>query len=94
MVRAQDGTGRFTVVAQEPLDETRRFLDENHIQTSNVRSVPFATLGVSGTPTLLIVDSHGIVKRAFSGKLTPSNELAVVNWLRGPKGSEPTHIGS
>ena len=33
----------------------------------------FRAIGVSGTPTLAVVDSAGIVKRAFYGKLTEQN---------------------
>ena len=44
---------------------------------------PLRSLGVTATPTLLLVDTRGIVKKAWIGQLTPALEKEVVDAARG-----------
>jgi hypothetical protein len=38
-----------------------------------------ASLGTSGTPTLFLLDAHGIVKKVWVGKLSPDREAEVLD---------------
>ena len=60
-------------VSSEPAERLRAFIEGADISPDGTISVDFRAIGVSGTPTLAVVDSAGIVKRAFYGKLTEQN---------------------
>jgi len=44
--------------------------------------VPLSRIKVTGTPTLILVDSRGVVSRAWSGELTPDGEEEVIKALK------------
>lgn len=47
----------------------------------SILSRPSQSLGVGGTPTLLLVDRQGIVKNTWRGRLDPSGEQDVLRQL-------------
>jgi hypothetical protein len=75
-----DGVGLVAVLPQ-PVDEARRYLDELHVPMKSV-SGRLDTLGVSATPTLLLVDSQGAVQKSWVGKLPVSAEAEVLAALK------------
>jgi hypothetical protein len=44
------------------------------VNLNRIYQVSLSEFLTKGTPTLLIVNPNGIVRRAFSGKLTPARE--------------------
>ena len=44
----------------------------------DVRQVPLNTLGVRGTPTLLLVNDAGVVTDVWVGKLEPDQQTQVL----------------
>jgi len=76
------GGATLVVASPETQDVTKKFLDERQIVADKVLSVPLRSLDVSGTPTLLVVDGRGFVKRAYAGKLNDSNEAGVLQAVR------------
>jgi hypothetical protein len=68
-------------VTSEPIESIRAFVEGANIAPDGMINVDFRAIGIAATPTLVIVDSAGIVKRAFYGKLTEQNSrelLAIV----------------
>jgi hypothetical protein len=57
-------------VTSEPVEKLRAFRAEAGISPDGVISVHFRAMGVTATPTFVVVDSAGIIKRAFYGKLS------------------------
>jgi hypothetical protein len=76
-------TRNIPVVAVLPqsIPESRQYLTGLGLQTSNISVLqePMAAVHVSGTPTLFVVNNHGLVQRAWSGKLQAPGEAEVLN---------------
>jgi hypothetical protein len=48
------------------------------VHVDDVKQVPLNTLGVRGTPTLLLVNDAGVVTDVWTGKLQPDQEAQVL----------------
>jgi hypothetical protein len=77
-VAGRRGTARFVVVSPEPAAALQAYLQGRQVSPSAVLSVEPRSVRVRGTPTLLVVDRRGQIHDAFEGKLTPSQEEAVL----------------
>jgi hypothetical protein len=53
-------------------------LQSGGVAVDGVFSQPLDSLKVTGTPTLLLLDSNGRVARAWVGQLTPQGEKEVI----------------
>jgi hypothetical protein len=72
IVNAQRGSQTrvsLAVVPVEPPDVMRQYLANEHIGIGGVYNLPSPVAGLTGTPTWLILDIDGIVRRVFFGKL-------------------------
>jgi len=65
-------------VSLESPDELRQFLSKEGVSADGVYKIPFAS-GLRGTPTVLIVDEKGTIRRVFEGKLDSSREQAILD---------------
>lgn len=65
-------------ISTDPVERLRAFVEGAEISPDAIMSVDFRALGVAGTPTLAVIDSAGIVKRAFYGRLTERNAREVL----------------
>jgi hypothetical protein len=62
--------------------EPEKFLSARSVRTDSVVTHAFEKLGVRGTPTLLVVDAHGKIERAWVGALSPAQEKEVLQVLQ------------
>ncbi len=69
------------VAFPENRSEMEKFLTESQVQVSEMLPVSFEHIGVSGTPTLFVVDGKGSVMRQYRGKLSPSKENEVISLI-------------
>ena len=69
------------VLPQTP-DEGRKYLDGEGVQVDDVKQATLSTIGVVGTPTLLLVDERGKVSEVWRGKIQPDDEEKVIGALR------------
>jgi hypothetical protein len=67
----------FTVFPQE-VGAAEDYLKQNKVTPDAVFSLKQTNIDVNGTPTLLLVDSQGIVQKVWVGKLTESAEQEVL----------------
>ncbi len=74
-------TTRIVAVLPQPVQDGREYLERLGVSVDDVRQLGFDKLGVRGTPTLLLVDSSGVVKSIWIGKLKPEQETAVLDAL-------------
>ena len=52
----------------EPAERVRAYLTSEHLtDLADVRQADFASLGLSATPTLILVDRNGVVKQVWTG---------------------------
>lgn len=80
--RARYGGTQIVAVLPQPVDESREFLKSLGVNVDEIRQGSLKDIGVRGTPTLLLVNSTGIVTEAWSGKLPPDRENAVLARLQ------------
>jgi len=72
------------VVAVFPQDtsEGRKYLDGLNVPITEVAQATLDSLGVRGTPTLVIVDKTGTVKQSWVGRLTAERETEVLSRIK------------
>jgi hypothetical protein len=58
----------------QSVDEGTAYLKKLDVPIADVRQVQFASLPIGGTPTILLVDSAGKVKKVWAGKLESESE--------------------
>lgn len=82
LARETSRDGRVRVVAVLPQDpgEGRQYLSDLGVPVSNVTQASLDSLGVKGTPTLIMV-SHGTVSDVWVGKLPAEGEAEVLSKL-------------
>lgn len=69
---------RLLAILPQPTGEARQYLSSEGVRVDDVRQVPLESIGVSGTPTLLLVDGAGIVTDLWVGKVPPEEEDQVL----------------
>ena len=69
------------VVSPEPTETIQTFLSDEQIKPLKVLHSSLAALGVQATPTLLIIDQSGIVRRVFVGQLNEQREGQLMDAL-------------
>ena len=62
-------------------DAGRKYLSELGVTIEDVRQLPLNAVGVAGTPTLILVDKEGTVKKVWIGKLPESAQSEVISQL-------------
>jgi hypothetical protein len=65
------------------VDGSLKYLDRLRVPLKEIRQAGLGTLGVHGTPTLLLVNDKGEVTRSWRGQLSPRKEEEVINAARG-----------
>ena len=55
------------------------------LQCDDVRQAPIGKTWAAGTPTLLLVDQDGVVKRTWVGKLTSDKEREALDAIIYPR---------
>ena len=72
---------KMVAVLPQPVGEAQKYLSGAGVHVDEVRQVPLNTLGVRGTPTLLLVNDVGVVTDVWVGKLQPDQETQVLTAL-------------
>jgi hypothetical protein len=73
---------KLVALLPQPVEEARRYLDGEGVHVDEVRQASPQSIGVAGTPTLLLVDARGKVSNVWRGKLQPDDEEKVIATLR------------
>jgi rhodanese-related sulfurtransferase len=79
----QNGNGRWQAVAVLPqtLDVATAYMHSRGYLIEKVRQMDLAAIGLSGTPTLLLVDNQGRLLQQWIGRLSPEEEADVAHHL-------------
>jgi hypothetical protein len=84
VVQTMGGTGtRIVAVLPQSIQEGKEYLKRLGVSVDEIRQVNLNSIGVQGTPTLLLVDNSGVVKNSWFGKLPVDQEESVINSLLG-----------
>lgn len=78
---ASKSLGRVDVVAvlPQPLSEAQDYIQQAAVPATRVISADLATIGVSGTPTVLLLDRTGKVQEAWVGELDEDRQKQVLS---------------
>jgi thioredoxin-related protein len=68
-------------VLPQSVSESRNFLHILGVDVADVRQFDLRTLGIGGTPTLVLVDSTGHIQASWIGQLSPELEDGVFDRL-------------
>lgn len=80
--KAQHRDLNLVAVLPQNVEESEKYLSEHGINVNDIRRATLASLGVRGTPTLMLVDSTGSVINSWIGKLPATAETEVINAVR------------
>lgn len=71
----------LVVVCPDATSDISSYLSANAISPARVLHADLRSLGITGTPTLLLVDSSGVVRKVFAGRLADSREQELLHLL-------------
>jgi thioredoxin-related protein len=74
---------KMVAVLPQPVSDAHKYLEGEGVHIDDVRQATLSAIGVTGTPTLLLVDSSGKVADVWRGKLDPDQEAGVLKVLKG-----------
>jgi hypothetical protein len=69
LLASSQGKADVIAVLPQPLADANKFLSAEGVPVTKVISTSLANLGIYATPTVLMVDADGKVKRAWTGLL-------------------------
>lgn len=80
--RAQARKVRIVAVFPEPVSEGLKYLSDLRVPVDEVRQASLSSIGVTGTPTVIIADDDGKVANSWRGKLPPEKEAETLSLLK------------
>lgn len=82
---------KLLAVLPQPVTEARQYLAGEGVHVDQIKQAALGTIGVRGTPTMLLVDEAGTVTNVWVGELQPDRQNQVLSVLTGaPATSRPT----
>ena len=76
-------------VLPEPVAEAESYLNREGVQLDEVRRTSLDRVGVTGTPTMLLVNDKGTVMESWVGKLAPDKQNQVLKTILGGRSQGP-----
>lgn len=73
---------KLIVLSPSPVNVTKSYLNTLGISIQEVRQISLDSIGIAGTPTLLLVDRSGTIKDLWFGRLKQEQEAEVYAQLR------------
>src|SRR5262249_17225274 len=80
--RSNHGNFRLIAVLPQSVPESQKYLNELGVTVDIIKQLELDSLGVNGTPTLILADSQGIVADSWRGRLSSEKEADVLSRLR------------
>ena len=77
--RAKHDDVRIIAVLPQDVSAGQAYLNKLGVSVDEVRQSPLDSVGVKGTPTLILFDDKGVVTASWVGKLPPDKENEVLN---------------
>jgi hypothetical protein len=74
---------KLVAVLPQSATEAQQYLSGEGVQVTQVKQIELGELGVQGTPTLLLVNSSGVVTNIWAGKVRSEDEDKVLSTLKG-----------
>src|SRR5574337_117374 len=74
---------KMVAVFPQPVDEAQKYLVGEGVKVDQIEQLALNRIGVTGTPTMLLVNKLGSVTNVWVGELQPSQQGQVLNVLVG-----------
>jgi thioredoxin-related protein len=71
------GKADLLAVLPQPQTEASAFLSSAHVEVTQLATASLSQLGVTGTPTMLLLDPNGKVQEVWVGRLDESRQAQV-----------------
>lgn len=71
-------TTRLLALLPQPIAESREYLNRLGVSVDDIKQVQFSTINITGTPTLLLIDENGFVRKSWIGKLGEDQQAEVL----------------
>jgi len=81
-VSQEHGDTHLVAVFPQEASDGEQYLSKLGIQVDEVKQASFVELGITGTPTLALIDNSGKVLKIWEGALSPENENEVLRRLK------------
>ena len=72
---------RIVAVLPQPMADAKIYLDKLGVRVGQVAQSDPRSVGVAGTPTVLLINDEGVVTYSWSGKLSDDEAAKVINRL-------------
>ena len=76
------GKTQLVAVLPETEEEGKNYFAKLNVAVDDIKQVTLNSLGVRGTPTLILVDSNGTAVKSWAGKLPSDREAEVLASLQ------------
>jgi rhodanese-related sulfurtransferase len=73
---------RLVAVMPKTSINSKKYLNEIGIITDEIKEIQLSSIGVTVTPTLILVNEKGVVENVISGKLKPDGEVSLLERLK------------
>ena len=73
---------KIVAVLPQDISDARQYLESLKVPIADVKQAQLSSFGVSGTPTLILVDGQGRVLNSWVGRLPPDAEAEVMGKLK------------
>ena len=73
---------RFVAVLPQPIVDGQKYLSSLGVRVDEVRQAQLNSIGLRGTPTLMLIDDKGAVSDYWVGKLNNDEEERLIRRLR------------
>jgi hypothetical protein len=78
---ASPATLHIVAILPDTVQESKAYLEGSALPITDIRQINLESLGIAGTPTLLIVNRQGRIEDSWAGKLSRQQEDRVFNRL-------------
>jgi hypothetical protein len=82
LIKERGDRTRIIAALPQPPDEGKEYLEKHGVSVDDIRQVELGSIGVSGTPTLILVDGGGVAEGVWVGKLPRADEAKVLDRIR------------
>lgn len=82
LMAQRDANTHIVAVFPQSVDVSKSYLKRLGVSVDEIRQASLDSIGVDGTPTLILVDNRGAVVDLWIGKLNGPNEQKVVDRLQ------------
>jgi len=72
---------KIVAVLPQPVDVAQKYLNGEGVRVDQVEQADLNRIGVRGTPTMLLVNSAGVVTNVWVGELQPTQQSHVLSVL-------------